>query len=314
MKHTKTKQPRKQRKRYYNAPLHLRNRQMTALLSRELRAKYGIRRLPVHKDDKVIVFRAKSEDQEIKGKVLRVLPQRYSVHIEGHSKEKADGTVTSFPIHPSNILITSLNLRDKKRRDIIKRRSSKEITEEELTEDLFDELDEPLEETDIEGEDEDLEEDVFEEFEDLDETDVADDIVEAAPKKETKVVPKKETKVVPKKETKVVPKKETKVVPKKETKVVPKKETKVVPKKETKVVPKKETKVPDLEISMIKGVGAKTAMLLKENGFDTVDKIAKATSEELSKVPGIGPGIAKTMSTNAKDLLSKKADEKEESA
>ncbi|MHA1593009.1 MAG: 50S ribosomal protein L24 [Candidatus Heimdallarchaeaceae archaeon] len=290
MKHTKTKQPRKQRKRYYNAPLHLRNRQMTALLSRELRAKYGIRRLPVHKDDKVIVFRAKSEDQEIKGKVLRVLPQRYSVHIEGHSKEKADGTVTSFPIHPSNILITSLNLRDKKRRDIIKRRSSKEITEEELTEDLFDELDEPLEETDIEGEDEDLEEDVFEEFEDLDETDVADDIVEAAPKKETKVVPKKETKVVPKKETKVVPK------------------------KETKVVPKKETKVPDLEISMIKGVGAKTAMLLKENGFDTVDKIAKATSEELSKVPGIGPGIAKTMSTNAKDLLSKKVDEKEESA
>ncbi|MCK4972245.1 MAG: 50S ribosomal protein L24 [Candidatus Heimdallarchaeota archaeon] len=274
MKATKTKQPRKQRKRYYNAPLHLRNRQMTALLSRELRAKYGVRRLPVHKDDKVIVFRAKSEDQEIKGKVLRVLPQKYSVHIEGHSKEKADGTVTSFPIHPSNILITSLNLRDKKRRDIIKRRSRKEITEEELTEDLFDEVDEPLEETDIEGEDEDLEEDIFEEFEDLDETDVTEAIAEAAPKKETKVAPKKETKVAP----------------------------------------KKETKVPDLDISMIKGVGAKTAMLLKENGFDTVDKIAKATSEDLSKVPGIGPGIAKTMSTNAEELLSKKADEKEESA
>lgn len=258
MKYTKTKQPRKQRKRYYNAPLHLRNRQMTALLSRELRAKYGIRRLPVHKDDKVIVFRAKSEDQEIKGKVLRVLPQKYSVHIEGHSKEKADGTITSFPIHPSNILITSLNLRDKKRRDIIKRRSKKEITEEELTEDLFDEFEEPLEETDIEGEDEDLEEDVFEEFEDLDEAVVTEEVVKATPKKETKV--------------------------------------------------------PELDVSMIKGVGAKTAMLLKENGFDTVDKIAKATPEELAKVPGIGPGTAKTMSTNAEDLLSKKADEKEESS
>ena len=257
MRYTKTKQPRKQRKRYYTAPLHLRNRQMTALLSRELRAKYGIRRLPVHKDDKVIVFRAKSEDQEIKGKVLRVLPQKYSVHIEGHSKEKADGTVTSFPIHPSNILITSLNLRDKKRRDIIKRRSKKDITEEELTEGLFDELDEPLEETDIEDENEDLEEDIFEEFEDLDETDVTEDAVKTAPKKDTKV--------------------------------------------------------PALDISMIKGIGAKTAMLLKENGFDTVDKIAKATPEELSKVPGIGPGTAKTMSTNAEDLLSKKADEKEES-
>ncbi len=258
MKTAKTKQPRKQRKRYYNAPLHLRNRQMTALLSRELRDKYGVRRLPVHKDDKVIVFRAKSEDQEIKGKVLRVLPQKYSVHIEGHSKEKADGTISSYPIHPSNIIITSLNLRDKKRREIIKRRSRKEVTEEELTEDLFDEFDEPLEESDVEVEDEDLEEDVFEEFEDLDETDVTEDVVEAAPKKETKV--------------------------------------------------------PGLDISMIKGIGAKTAMLLKENGFDTVDKIAKATSEELSKVPGIGPGTAETMSINAKDLLSKKAHEKEESA
>jgi large subunit ribosomal protein L24 len=238
MKYTKTKQPRKQRKRYYNAPLHLRNRQMT------------------HKDDKVIVFRAKSEDQEIKGKVLRVLPQKYSVHIEGHSKEKADGTITSFPVHPSNILITSLNLRDKKRRDIIKRRSKKEITEEELTEDLFDEFEEPLEETDIE--DEDLDEDVFEEFEDLDEAVVTEEVV--------------------------------------------------------KTTPKKEVKVPDIDVSMIKGVGAKTAMLLKENGFDTVDKISKATPEDLSKVPGIGPGTAKTMIANAEDLLSKKADKKEESS
>ncbi len=256
MRYTKTKQPRKQRKRYYTAPLHLRNRQMTALLSRELRNKYGIRRLPVHKDDKVLVFRAKSEDQEIKGKVIRVLPQKYSVHIEGYSKEKADGTVSSFPVHPSNIIITSLNLRDKKRREIIKRRSRKELTEEELTEDLFDEFDEPLEESDVEEEDEDLEEDIFEEFEDLDETDAPKDVVEAAPKEETKVS--------------------------------------------------------DLDISMIKGIGAKTAMLLKENGFDTVDKIAKATSEELSKVPGIGPGTAKTMSANAEDLLSEKTDKKEE--
>ena len=167
MKYTKTKQPRKQRKRYYNAPLHMRNRHMTALLSHELRDKYGVRRLPIHKDDKVIVFKSKSEDQEIKGKVIRVLPQRYSVHIEGHSKEKADGTVVSFPIHPSNIVITSLNLRDKKRREIIQRRSRKEITEEELTEDLFDEdFDEPLDDEDLEEESDDVEEDVFEEFED----------------------------------------------------------------------------------------------------------------------------------------------------
>jgi len=135
---SKSKQPRKQRKDHFDAPYHLRNRRMTAPLSHALREKYGIRRLPVHRDDRVIVFKNRSEDEEIKGKVIKVIPQRYSIHIEGHSKEKADGTIVSFPVHPSNVVITSLNLRDKKRREMIQRRSKKDITEEELTEDLID--------------------------------------------------------------------------------------------------------------------------------------------------------------------------------
>ncbi len=147
-----------------------------------------------------------------------------------------------------------------------------------------------------------------------------------APKKEVpkKEVPKKEVKTIP--EVKEVPKKE---VPKKEApkpsvktipevKEVPKKEA---PKKETpkpsvktipevKEVPKKEAKISDLDISLIKGIGAKTAMLLKENGFDTVGKIAKATTEELSKVPGVGPATASAMNSEAKVLLSKEAEDK----
>jgi large subunit ribosomal protein L24 len=168
MTKVKTKQPRKQRKRHFKAPYHLRNREMTAPLSHSLREKYGIRRLPVHKDDKVTVFKNKSEDEEIKGKVIRVLPQRYSIHIEGHSKEKADGTIVSFPVHPSNVVITSLNLRDKKRRDQIKRRSEKELSEEELTEGIYDEeeeIEEVIEDYDLPED----EEDFFEEFEDLEE-------------------------------------------------------------------------------------------------------------------------------------------------
>ncbi|MEE9410973.1 MAG: 50S ribosomal protein L24, partial [Candidatus Heimdallarchaeota archaeon] len=157
---SKSKQPRKQRKDYFNAPYHLRNRRMTAPLSHALREKYGIRRLPVHKDDKVIVFQSRSEDEEIKGKIIRVIPQQYSIHIEGHSKEKADGTIVSFPVHPSNVVITSLNLRDKKRREMIQRRSKRDITEEELTEELIDE--EEFEETKEDFEDVE-EEDFFEE-------------------------------------------------------------------------------------------------------------------------------------------------------
>ena len=165
---SKSKQPRKQRKDYFDAPLHLRNRRMTATLSHALREKYGIRRLPVHKDDKVIVFKNRSEDEEIKGKVIKVIPQRYSIHIEGHSKEKADGTVVSFPVHPSNVVITSLNLRDKKRREMIQRRSTTDVTEEVLTEDLIDEeeFDEALEDFD---ELDEMDEELLEEFEELEE-------------------------------------------------------------------------------------------------------------------------------------------------
>ncbi len=124
-----------------------------------------------------------------------------------------------------------------------------------------------------------------------------------APKKEVpkKEVPKKEVKTIP--EVKEVPKKEA---PKKET---PKPSVKTIPEVK-KEVPKKEAKISDLDISLIKGIGAKTAMLLKENGFDTVGKIAKATTDELSKVPGVGPATASAMNSEAKVLLSKEAEDK----
>ncbi len=167
MKQTRSKQPRKQRKSYFQAEYHLRNRRMTAPLSHALREKYGIRRLPIHKDDKVVVFKNISKDEEIKGKIIRVLPQKYAVHVEGHSKEKADGTIVSFPVHPSNIVITSLNLRDKRRREMIQRRSKKEITEEELAEGIFDDEEESMEEIDAvdDFESDELLDEEFEEIE-----------------------------------------------------------------------------------------------------------------------------------------------------
>ncbi len=179
MKQTKSKQPRKQRKSHFQAEYHIRNRKMTAPLSDALRERYGIRRLPIHANDKVIVFQNRSQDEEVKGKVIRVLPQRYAIHIEGHSKEKADGTIVSFPVHPSNVVITSLNLRDKKRRAMIQRRSVKDITEEELAEDIFDEDEELVEEVeDLDMlDDEDILDEEFEDIE-MDELDVLEELAE----------------------------------------------------------------------------------------------------------------------------------------
>lgn len=164
----KTTQPRKQRKRRYSAPLHQRNRRMTARLSNDLKEKYDVKRLSVRKGDKVKVFRGKRPEEDISGKVIRVLPQEYAIHVEGHSKEKADGTIVSFPISPSNVIITTLNLRDKKRKEIIKRRSKKDISDEEFEsifeeEEEYEEIEEEEEFDDIDDAFDDFEED-FEDF------------------------------------------------------------------------------------------------------------------------------------------------------
>ncbi|KAI7692985.1 hypothetical protein SSS_10366, partial [Sarcoptes scabiei] len=44
---------RKARKRHFNAPSHIRRRIMSAPLSKDLRQKYGVRTMPIRKDDEV---------------------------------------------------------------------------------------------------------------------------------------------------------------------------------------------------------------------------------------------------------------------
>jgi large subunit ribosomal protein L24 len=117
---TRSKQPRKQRKSLYNALLHLRQKQMTAILSRELREKYGIRNLPVHKGDRVRVLRG--EFKGVEGNVVKVNLSSYTINIDGVTRKKASGDQVFAPIHPSNVMIVKLNLEDERRRAILERR------------------------------------------------------------------------------------------------------------------------------------------------------------------------------------------------
>lgn len=50
-----TSSRRKNRKKHFNAPSHIRRRIMSAPLSKELRQKYGVRSMPIRKDDEVQV-------------------------------------------------------------------------------------------------------------------------------------------------------------------------------------------------------------------------------------------------------------------
>ena len=110
-----SKQPRKQRKYRYNAPLHVRQNFMHSHLSKELREKYNRRSFRVAKGDTVIVMRGTYKGY--KGKVERVDLKKLKVYIAGLTLKKKDGSTVPISIDPSNIMIIELNLEDKKRRE-----------------------------------------------------------------------------------------------------------------------------------------------------------------------------------------------------
>ncbi len=109
----KSVQPRKQRKFRYNAPLHLKRKFLSVHLVKELRLKYNKRNIIVHKNDKVKILRGQFKGKS--GNVERVDIKKSKVFITGIEGVKKDGTKTLYPITPSNIMITELNLDDKKR-------------------------------------------------------------------------------------------------------------------------------------------------------------------------------------------------------
>jgi large subunit ribosomal protein L24 len=114
-----SRQPRKQRKAYYQAPLHRRQKFVRATLSPELRRKYGRRNAQVKAGDTVRIMRGSFRGHE--GKVLSVNLKRYRITVDGVTISKADGTTAPLPIHPSNVMIVKLNLEDKKREEVLMR-------------------------------------------------------------------------------------------------------------------------------------------------------------------------------------------------
>jgi len=120
----KTTSPRKQRKQLYQAPLHKRYKMFSAPLSPELKKSRGTNSLPVRKGDTVRIMRGERKRSE--GKVAEVDRKKYRISIEGITREKVDGTAMPILVHPSKVMITNLNLDDKWRREIIKRKSVSE--------------------------------------------------------------------------------------------------------------------------------------------------------------------------------------------
>ena len=119
-----SKQPRKQRKYRLNAPLNIRKSFLSVLLSKELRKKHLIRNIRVRVDDKVKIVRGKFKKKT--GKVGSVDTKKAKVFVEGIEHIKKDGSKESISIDPSNMMITDLNLEDKRRKKSIERRAKGE--------------------------------------------------------------------------------------------------------------------------------------------------------------------------------------------
>jgi len=116
----RSKQPRKQRKYRYNAPLHIKQKFVKAHLSKELRAKHNTRSLILRKGDKVKIERGQYKKKT--GSIDKVDLKKRKVYITGIEIQKKDGTKTVYPIDPSNIMITDINLDDRYRTKSVERK------------------------------------------------------------------------------------------------------------------------------------------------------------------------------------------------
>lgn len=148
----KTKKPGKQRKRLYKDPLHKRGEHLPAPLSSELKSRFRTNAVTVRRGDTVRILRGDRKGFE--GKVSRVDRKNYRIFIEGITRDRADGTTTLIPVHPSKVTITSLNLDDKWRKKVLERKGA--IVKAELPEGKTEKKSEKAGETERSAEDKEV--------------------------------------------------------------------------------------------------------------------------------------------------------------
>jgi len=123
-------QIRKQRKYRYNAPLHIKNKFLNVHLDKDLRKKYGTRSIRIRKGDEVKIMLGKFKGKS--GKVTFVNAKNEQITIDGMQNKKKDGTKINAFFNASNLMITQLNVDDKKRfKRINLSKDSKKVEKEE---------------------------------------------------------------------------------------------------------------------------------------------------------------------------------------
>jgi large subunit ribosomal protein L24 len=111
-----------------NIKKHKLDKHIRSPLSENLRNEYNKRNARVIKGDTVKVLRG--EYKNVEGKVEKVRTGRSTLLIEGIQREASKGGKVKVQIHSSNVIITSFNLHDKNRSNVIRKVSSPKPKEE----------------------------------------------------------------------------------------------------------------------------------------------------------------------------------------
>nr|WCZ58360.1 60S ribosomal protein L26 [Paratrimastix eleionoma] len=102
---------RKCRKEHFSASSSERRIDMACHLSKELRQKYGVRALPVRKDDEIRIVRGNKKNVKgVIGKVSQIYRKKWVIRIDRLQKDKANGQTVFIGVHPSNCEIRGFKL------------------------------------------------------------------------------------------------------------------------------------------------------------------------------------------------------------
>ena len=123
----KSTKPRKQRSALLSLKQHQISKVFMVRLDEPLQEEWGIKRLPLRKDDEVRVI--KNEMTDVEGKVLNLNRRSRTIQIEECTLEKKSGATYYIPISPSNVILTKLGGKkmDPWRQKIIDRKQKLEI-------------------------------------------------------------------------------------------------------------------------------------------------------------------------------------------
>ncbi len=138
----KTSNPAKQRKQIYTASSFHRSKRFSARLSKDLRKKYKVKKMPVRTGDTVYITTGDFVGTE--GKIINVDYRKQRLSIDGISREKADKSKVMYPIHTSKVVIRRFGKVDRSRKKILERRAKMplEIEAEDISEEEIEALEE----------------------------------------------------------------------------------------------------------------------------------------------------------------------------